>query len=130
MTYRSGGHSPVPMTLCYMYPRSHTQILKYNNSGDTWVENSPYHSPDVTKLVRPVQEQAKPEPVMEKVEVKETEGELESGVPFIPVPPPLPPILPPVVEDEEEEEEEEGEEEVKKIEQDIEKQQVSAFIWC
>lgn len=95
-----------------------------------WVENSPYHSPDVTKPVRPVEEQAKPEPVIEKVEVKVTEGELEAGAPVIPVPPPLPPILPPVSEENEEEEKKEGEKEEEKIERDLEKMKVSVLRWC
>ena len=61
------------------------------------MENTPYHSPDVVKLVRPVQERA--EPVTE-----ETVG--ETVVHVIPPAPPPPPILPPVPEEREIPEEE------------------------
>ena len=84
-----------------IFPYTNAQVLKFSSSGDTWVENSPYHSPDITKLVRPAQEQAKPEPV-----TNAEEGEFATIAPFIPTPPPLPPILSPVSEEEEEEEEE------------------------
>ena len=77
------------------------KVLKFNWDGETWVESTPYHPPEVTKLVKP------PKPP-KPAEPEEKEEELERKVaPVIPTPPPLPPILAPVVEVEEEREPEE-----------------------
>lgn len=91
------------------------QALKFSSSGEMWVEECPYHSPDTPVLVRPPQPEASPEPAAVGEERQQEGGTI---APFIPTPPPLPPILT-IVSEEEEEEEEKVEEKVEKEEKKV-----------
>ena len=80
------------------------------------MERAPYHPPDVTVPVKPIEPEKKE--VAPVVTEENVGGAQEGGVkPYIPLPPPLPPIMAPVPEEEpeqgrEEEEEREGEDKV------------------
>ena len=66
------------MVLIQFYVLFIQQVLKFNSSGETWVEKTPYHPSEVTKLDTLVEQAEAEQPV-----VQEEETATEEPVPAI-----------------------------------------------